>query len=321
MNNDAKIIKKRLPMWLRLIADMLAACVFLLVFALFHHVIPKIGEQQGVEITRPPSESIDTSEPNDTSDTDNSRFTNEPVLTDNSYSDSDVCIELNTITYGSADSIVTYHTAEIWVRDAECLKTAFANDTYGQGIYERIKPIANRVGAIFAISGDYYGSSDTGVVIRNGTIYRNNDTNSDICVLYYDGSMKLFTPKEFDINDCIKKGAWQAWTFGPILVQNGSALKSFNTTAYIAREHPRCGIGYFEPGHYLIVLVDGRQEGCSVGVTIAGFADIFASYGVDCAYNLDGGRSAVMVFNGEYYNRPFSDGRSLCDIIYIEGKQ
>ena len=50
-------------------------------------------------------------------------------------------------------------------------------------------------------------------------------------------------------------------------------------------------------------------------------AEVMKSYGVKTAYNLDGGGSSVMVFNGKLVNKPLggSKERGTSDILYIAG--
>lgn len=241
---------------------------------------------------------------------------------ENRYANKNVSVTVTKCTAGENGDIITYFVADIRVKSALSVKTAFANDTYGVGYYERIKPMANRNGAIVAISGDFYGAFGSkeeiqNLVLRNGMIYSPIISDGDVAVLYADGELAVYSPGEVDLDELIRRGAWQAWNFGPILVRDGRIPAKFNSTSYVNKKHPRCGIGYYEPGHYCFVVVDGRQDGYSSGATVAEFARIFESLGVKNAYNLDGGRSAAMVMYGEYVNVPWSDGRPICDIIYI----
>jgi exopolysaccharide biosynthesis protein len=172
--------------------------------------------------------------------------------------------------------------------------------------------------AVLTISGDFYGNSEEGVVIRNGVLYRSVVNDADICVLFTDGTMKTYSPEEFDVDEVIQKGAWQAWTFGPELLDgSGNVLSSFNTTSYLNEENPRCALGYIEEGHYIFVVVDGRDVGYSKGATLSELAQIMSDEGCLTAYNLDGGKSAAMVFDGEYVNQPSEGGRTISDIVYI----
>jgi len=168
--------------------------------------------------------------------------------------------------------------------------------------------------AVAAINGDYYGVESSGVVIRNGVLYR-DDANADVLVLYEDGTMKAFSANEFDANMEMKNGAYQAWNFGPVLVEDGTAKTSFSSR--ISAANPRTAIGYVEPGHYVFVTVDGRQEGYSSGMTLKELASVMKKFGCQVAYNLDGGQTSTMTFGDEIANQPYKGGRLTSDIIYI----
>ncbi len=51
------------------------------------------------------------------------------------------------------------------------------------------------------------------------------------------------------------------------------------------------------------------------------FAKIFVDLGATVAYNLDGGGSTTMVFNGTLVNNPLGKGqeRGTSDILYVAG--
>ena len=68
------------------------------------------------------------------------------------------------------------------------------------------------------------------------------------------------------------------------------------------------------------VVVDGRAEGYSRGVTMTELAEIMISLGAETAYNVDGGGSSTMYFDGEVINQPSNGGeRGTSDILYIAG--
>ncbi len=248
------------------------------------------------------------------SDSSDSIFTDGDVIsTDSSYKSSDVSI---TLTDYDVDGVV-YHVEDIYIKNVENLRTAFADDSYGKGITDWPLSIAEDNNAIAAINGDYYGTtSDSGVVIRNGVLYRDNP-DSDVLVMYYDGTMKVFSASEFDGDDAIADGAYQAWCFGPSLLDSsGNAYTRFSASGHIASENPRTFIGYYEAGHYCFVTVDGRTEESS-GLTYAGEAKLAEKLGLTIAYNLDGGKTSSMTLNGEIVNVPADGGRECSDIIYI----
>lgn len=71
--------------------------------------------------------------------------------------------------------------------------------------------------------------------------------------------------------------------------------------------------------HFVFVVVDGRSPGYSKGVDMTEFAQIFQDLGATVAYNLDGGGSSTMYFNGELVNDPLGKGqeRGTSDILYL----
>lgn len=128
--------------------------------------------------------------------------------------------------------------------------------------------------------------------------------------------METMPAKQFNADAAIARGVYQAFSFGPALLDaNGHALKEYDTE--IERVNPRCAIGYYEPGHYCFVVVDGRQSGYSRGMTIQQLGALFEDLGCKAAYNLDGGKTAVMIFDGKKVNTPADGGRKISDIVYI----
>ena len=240
------------------------------------------------------------------------KYTDTVVVTDNSYPSPDVSI---TVTEEN-DGNITYYLADIYVRDITCFQSALARDTYGSGFRDSIPDMAALNNALLAVNGDYYGNTNEGVVIRNGVIYRANATNCDVCVLYYDGTMKVMPGSSFSVEEAVADGAWQAWTFGPALLDtDGSVLTSFASTNRIISANPRTAIGYYEPGHYCVIVVDGRGE--SAGITLPDLSRLFYDLGCTAAYNLDGGNSSVMVWNSEVINQPSGGGRESSDALLI----
>ena len=124
--------------------------------------------------------------------------------------------------------------------------------------------------------------------------------------------------KTFDVQQVMQDGAYQSWTFGPnLLDENGKALSSFNTWDYIRQTHPRSAIGYYKPGHYCFVVVDGRQSGYSRGMTLPELARVFEDLGCSAAYNLDGGHSTFMTIGDQVVNRPYKPGHQIVDCLYF----
>lgn len=339
--------KKIIKTLITIVTDLVMAGLLLCIFALFHHVIPqKRSTENAIFIPKPTtsatgfqlpeatatdqlSVSEKTSTPERTSESEitvaptatiASTPTKEPIVpiqTENSYRSNNVLVNMKTVQVGSGRSKVTYHVADIYITNVECFRSAFAENTYGDNFAQNVLEQDIDNDAIVAISGDSYGMSDSGIVLRNGILYRYDNTSADICVLYYDGTMKTLSPGEYTKESLIADGAYQVWNFGPgLLDDNGKAKTRFNAEDYITKAHPRAAIGYYDPGHYVFVLVDGRQNGYSKGLNISDLAELFEELGCKAAYNLDGGISAVMTFNDNIYSHP-DKTREVTDILYI----
>ncbi|MDD3400455.1 MAG: phosphodiester glycosidase family protein [Eubacteriales bacterium] len=207
----------------------------------------------------------------------------------------------------------TFYVADIYVRNVDLLSTALVDDKVGGNHHDYTHNIAASVDALFAINGDYCGNRHEGIVIRNGILYRDT-LNEDTCVLYKDGTMVTYSSDETSGETYVANGALQVWSFGPELLENGQVRDDF--TEGIKGCNPRTLIGYVAPGHYIIVVVDGRQES-SVGMTFHECSELMSDLGCTVAYNLDGGQSTEMVFQGQIINSPTDGGRHCSDIVYL----
>ena len=244
-------------------------------------------------------------------------FTEEVVITDHSYSSPDIAIDIQRfVSDDPAPS--TYFVADIYVAQVENFQTRWAGGSFRPWMYEEPITCARNAGAILAVNGDYADSQDFGFLVRNGELYMEEQTMWDICVLYYDGVMETYGADEYVVDDILDREPWQVWKFGPALLdENGQPRSSFNTTGPVKDVNPRTGVGYYEPGHYCFVVVDGRQGSYSAGMRIERFAQLFADLGCRAAYNLDGGQSSVMVFQERFFNNPYLGGRDAGDILLI----
>lgn len=243
---------------------------------------------------------------------------NKTVTEVNSYSSDNIQFTTDKVEVGSGSDKITYYVSDVFVTNVKYLKTAFAKGEYGKNVRESTMEQATDNDAVLAINGDYYGNSEAGVVIRNGVLYRSKVYDADICVLFTDGTMKTYSPDEFNLDEIVAKGAWQAWIFGPQLLDGkGNILSKFNSTYYLSLAHPRTAIGYVEPGHYVFLVIDGRQDMYSRGATLDEMAQMMVDAGCMSAYNLDGGQSTEMVYKGEFVNSPYKGGRDVSDIIYL----
>lgn len=241
--------------------------------------------------------------------------------TDTSYSDDNIQIQLETITSNNT----TVYVADVQVSSAEYLKTALAQNTYGTNVTAKTSETAAANNAILAVNGDYYGANTTGYVIKNGVLYRDsirdNASYGDLAI-YADGSFKVVYEDQVTAQELIDQGVVNLLAFGPALVENGEIVVDTSTEVGRAMaSNPRTAIGIIDENHYIIVVSDGRTSE-SQGLTLYQMAEIMKQYGASTAYNLDGGGSSTLYFNGQVINKPTTNGntiaeRAVSDIVYI----
>lgn len=240
-----------------------------------------------------------------------------PIQTSNSYRSDAVCVTQSMIRYKDTNCFV----ADIYIRDISALRTAFSSGKLNGKIQSVLKMAQNN-DAIVAINGDYYTNNNKkAMLVRNGKLYHTGVAKQfDMCVLYSDGHMSVFSPNTKESVMEAEGEIWQTWTFGPGLIdENGIAKTTFSCNNSICVINPRSVIGYYEPGHYCLVLADGRTgKKKSRGLTMEDLAAFMAEE-LHCtlAYNLDGGRSSVMASRDAVIDDPFEGGRSSSDIVYI----
>lgn len=236
---------------------------------------------------------------------------------DADYSDDNITIKMSEY-YENNTKI---YVADVTVSSAEYLKTAFASDTYGKNVTDTTSSIAKSNNAILAINGDYYGVQQSGYVIRNGIVYRDTAKGSDVLCIYANGTMEVVSDSEYTADELEKKGVWQAFTFGPALVENSTVTVGENDEVGRAMaSNPRTAIGMIDTNHFVFVVSDGRTSESS-GLSLYELGQFMQKLGVKTAYNLDGGGSSTMYFNGQVVNNPTTNGRikerGVSDIVYI----
>jgi hypothetical protein len=89
----------------------------------------------------------------------------------------------------------------------------------------------------------------------------------------------------------------------PVLVHEGRRWVADDGSNFVAGRHPRTIVGW-NATETLLVTVDGRQPGYSVGLSLLDAADLLLAMGATEALNLDGGGSTTMVVGAAVVNRP-----------------
>ena len=242
-------------------------------------------------------------------------------VTDTSYSDGNISVNLTEKTVNETQVYV----ADITLSSSDYLKTALAQNSYGTNVTAKTSVTAAENNAILAVNGDYYGANSSGYVIRNGVVYRDSvreDASNGDLVIYKDGSFKIIYEDQVSADKLVQDGVVNLLAFGPSLVENGEISVDTNTEVGQAMSsNPRTAIGIIDENHYIIIVSDGRTS-VSKGLSLYQMAEVMKSYGVKTAYNLDGGGSSTLYFNGQVINKPTTGGskiseRAVSDIVYI----
>lgn len=157
-----------------------------------------------------------------------------------------------------------------------------------------------------AINGDFFGpwhytnptdyyphSGDPvdayGLAASAGTIYSTGEEHPNEVTLYLSEDNRASFGKPIG-------PVYNAISGGPLLVDGGRALQDIRPND---SQNPRTAVGLNEDGQtLLLIVVDGRQAGISLGVTLDDLGKIAAQYGAYTAMNLDGGGSSALVIGG-----------------------
>ena len=151
--------------------------------------------------------------------------------------------------------------------------------------------------AVFALTGDYYTmhKNAKGILIRRGQVIREK-TKTMGCAFFPDGSLGLVDPSVVTAEELLAQGIQDAWVFGPVLIANGE-LQDF-------RRHSLARNGEVTMRTVLATYCTYHHLAACYGFTsLRQAADDLVSCGCEMAYNLDGGRSSMMVFMGEIVNK------------------
>lgn len=210
---------------------------------------------------------------------------------------------------------IPYWVAVVQTTNASQLKSALSYGTYG-GARQTTSSAVSSNGGVIGINGSAFSyqtgkPSPLGMCIKNGVIYGNYHTSYSVMAVKNDGT--IYTPKMGLLGDVLlKAGVKDTYNFGPVLIKNGKAQPAWAETA---KYYPRTAVGMVKPGKYVLLVTD---TGTYSGLNHWDLVNIFNSYGCQYAYNLDGGGSVTMYYNGKVMNRLINNYERPCgDFLYF----
>lgn len=177
-----------------------------------------------------------------------------------------------------------------------------------------VTEICEEYGAVLGINGNAFedpngrgsGVTPVGLIISDGEQLHGPFGASNYQVAGFDTKDRFRVGRDLDTSELR-----DAMQFYPITVLDGEKHVEGSLGMGI---QPRASIGQAEDGSTLLLVIDGRQVGHSLGITVSGCADILLRYNCRNAINLDGGSSASMSYMGEMITKtssPQAGGRWL----------
>ena len=222
----------------------------------------------------------------------------------------------------------TFYVARIKIAHPSQLRTGLANEKATKT--NKISTMAKNHNAVVAIGGDFFSDAKNGYIVRQYKEFRKSpksvydmllvDNNGDFHIVLQSDPEELkalLTSEELTFPNI--------FNFGPALIKDGEVLPSpqyyvDNGNRYnIRSKEPRSAIGQLGELEYMFLVVEGTRSGKNRGgITTDQVAQWMHEQGCIQAYNLDGGNSALMWFNGENYSeKSVKSERSVSDFIYI----
>lgn len=187
--------------------------------------------------------------------------------------------------------------------------------------------ILARNNGVMAINGDYFRYHSSGIIYRNGQQYRFNANNlRELLIVDTQGDFHYLRPTSkvaWDKFIATGREPLHTFWFGPCLVnEDGTAVTRFTNNENNGPWGPaqRMVIGQTGPLEYLILCSEGpeSQDFSDQGFSLPQMAKLCVAFGMDNAYNLDGGSSANVILNGEKINSLSNPKRrEIGDIIYF----
>jgi len=225
------------------------------------------------------------------------------------------------ITWQEVRNNSVYSISEVKIADASQFRRFLSNGEYGSGARYLTSEMAASVNAVVATNGDYYGIRQVGCVVYNGQLMRMEGRTMDSCYIDDQGDLHLVRAGEIVSEEKMEQFIEEnnirfSLSFGPILVENGKAVKIKNPycVGEVDTPNPRAALCQKDTRHYLLVLCNEQYPYTSTH-KLWTFAENLEKLGVKTAYNLDGGRSGSLIMNDEKINYIYE--RKITDIIYF----
>lgn len=211
---------------------------------------------------------------------------------------------------------------EVIISDGSQIRRVLADNTYRSFNWETPTQMAQRTNAVLGMTGDFYMFRQVGIMAYQGQVYRTDPSSLAHAFFTYDGDMILTKGHEVSQGKAVQYVADNnvsfSLGFGPVIIENYEVLPH---PPYILGEfldnYPRAAIGEVDPLHF-IVMTAGNEGEPDRTITLSESTQFILEKGVHKAYNLDGGKTANMTFNGVLTADPtYAGERTMSDMFYF----
>ena len=248
------------------------------------------------------------------------------------YLSKDLRVEIQRLSARAGGKRLVWFVADIRFRGEEAFRMVSADPGNPSRAQARPEAIALRNRVVYAQNGDLfswrlYNGEKPGLIIRDGKVLH-EDTYTravakipplDELALFPDGHVEMRSPGEMGAQGYLDLGARDVLSFGPVLLRGG--VRDERLDLSFTHREPRSAIGVISPGHFIGIMVEGRNER-SAGAGLRFVADRLLERGCLEAFTLDGGQTAAMIFMGRNVMDPgtyngFHNTRRQQDILGI----
>lgn len=227
------------------------------------------------------------------------------------------------ITWKEAIDGGVYTFSEIKIAHPSQFRRFLAGGEFGSDKLYVTTEMAQSVNAVVASSGDFYNYRQAGTLVYDGQVKRVHNGLVDTCYVDKNGNL-LFSGVADDRSRAEfqqfaeEKNILFSLAFGPILIQEGKVTTPERyAVGEIFDHYPRSALCQLGKLHYLLAVVNSEGD-YQQTPTLHRFGEILQRRGIQKAYTLDGGQTAVIAMNGELINSVlFGYQRKISDIIYF----
>ncbi|MBQ9265109.1 MAG: phosphodiester glycosidase family protein [Clostridia bacterium] len=243
------------------------------------------------------------------------------LFTENGYEDDSIRVQMETREGGKKDLI--WRIAWVEIASPTQLRTAYFGKNVKANKQDKVTKLAPAKNAVVAMNGDNYAqeSQKHSFIVRMGEVRQTKlNKTKDILIIDERGDFHIFLNSK-DADNFEKNTGHtivNAFMFGPALVMDGEVVTEKREYGFNPEgSQPRSAIGQLDTLSYVLVIADNASGSDTKGVNHKELAEFMKELGCREAYNLDGGNSAIMVFNNQRYNNTYGRERDLTDMIYF----